>query len=280
MSLEYKFDNRGTVEVHHTSEFKRSSCWYWFIGTLVLLLAAGGWLFFSGYLTPADGKSGVQALTLRGKMNEQERLIAKQTATITELENQLASAKRDKEVQVAANEELGKKLAVVEEEFTTQRDKLVLYEKILSPEGLEEGVHIQHFGLKKRLVDADGKKAEDQNLYQYHLVLSHIRNDETVKGSYTIAISGKQNGKVVTVTQQDVTPAGESAKSRFAVKHYQSLEGNLLFPKNFEPEAVKLRLKLASGDTPERLSKRYEWSSFNTLDSNNRTNLSASSNKE
>lgn len=280
MSLEYKFENRGTVQVRHSSENKRNPCWYVFAGTLLLLLAVGGWLFFSGYLTPADS-TGVQAMTLRGKMNEQEKLLEKQLATIAGLEAQLASAKREKEVQVAANEALGKKLAIVEDNLTTQRDKLALYEKILSPDGLGAGVHIQHFALKKRLVDQDGKKADSQGLYQYHLVLAHIRNgDDSAMGSYTIAITGKQGGKVVTVTQLDVTPEGEKPQSKFNVKHYQSLEGNLLFPPDFTPESVKLRVKLASGDTPERLSKSYEWADFDTSDSATTTSMTVSSNKE
>lgn len=265
MSLEYKFENRGTTQVRPTGSDKRSPCWYMLVGVGLLALALGGWLFFSGYLTPVNS-SGIHAITLRGKMDEQEKLIARQVVSIRELEDKLASAKRGEEVQVAASEELNRKFAAAEADLAAQRGKLALYEEILSPAGLEPGVHLQHFGVKERLVDNNGKKLNGQHLYQYHLVLAHIRGgDVAVKGSFSIAISGKQDGKPASVIHKDVTPSGEKALSEFDVKHYQSLEGNLLFPKDFTPESVKVRVTLASGETPERLTKSYDWSTFSNI---------------
>ncbi|MBJ6609734.1 MAG: hypothetical protein JG718_05180 [Candidatus Thiothrix moscowensis] len=275
MSLEYKFENRGTVQVRPTGSDKRSPCWYMLGAVLLLLLLLAAWMFVSGYLTPASS-TGIHAMTLRGKMNEQEKLISKQTDSIRDLEEQLASARREHQVQVVANEELGKKFAVVEADLSTEREKLMLYEGILSPTGLDQGLHIQHFGIRQRLVDAQGKKVE-QGFYQYHLVLAQIRGGDTVlDGNYTITVSGKQDGKSVTVTQTDATPSGEKAQTAFSVKHYQSLEGNLLFPKDFTPESVKLKVILAAGDSPERLTKSYDWATF----SKSRNDLTESTQKE
>lgn len=275
MSLEYKFENRGTVQVRPTGSDKRSPCWYMLGAVLLLLLLLAAWMFVSGYLTPASS-TGIHAMTLRGKMNEQEKLISKQTDSIRDLEEQLASARREHQVQVVANEELGKKFAVVEADLSTEREKLMLYEGILSPTGLDQGLHIQHFGIRQRLVDAQGKKVE-QGFYQYHLVLAQIRGGDTVlDGNYTITVSGKQDGKSATVTQTDVTPSGEKAQTAFSVKHYQSLEGNLLFPKDFTPESVKLKVILAAGDSPERLTKSYDWATF----SKSRNDLTESTQKE
>ena len=268
MSLEYKFDNRGTVQVRPIGSDKRSPCWYILATSLILLLITGIWLFFSGYLTPVDS-SGTHALTLRGKMDEQERLINQQMTTMKQIEEELAAVKREKQVQDAANAELNKKLAAVSADLAAEREKLVLYDGILSPDGLEGGLHIQHFALKPRLVDQEGKKTD--SLYQYHLVLANIKGgDSTLEGQFNITISGKQDGKHVSVTQADVTPKGEKVLTHFAVKHYQSLEGNFLFPRNFTPESVKLSVSPATGDTPERLTKSYDWATFN--DSNASTN--------
>jgi hypothetical protein len=280
MSLEYKFENRGTVQVRPTGSDKRSPCWYMLLGILLLLTALAGWLFFSGYMTPANATGGIHAMTLRGKMDEQEKLIAKQVTSITELEAKLASSKRDAEVQVAANEELKRKFSAAEADLTAQHDKMALYEEILSPEGLEQGLHLQYFGVKERLVDNDGKKLNGQHLYQYHLVLANIRGgDAAMKGSYTIAISGKQDGKSASVLHKDVTPSGEKVTTAFDVKHYQSLEGNLVFPKDFVPESVKVKVSLDSGETPERLTKSYDWASFNKV-SATAADLTVSTTKE
>ena len=282
MSLEYKFENRGTVQVRPTGSDKRSPCWYMLVALLLLFTALAGWLFFSGYLTPASSSSGIHAVTLRGKMDEQERLLTEQAASIRELEAKLASAKRDADVQTAANAELTRKFSATEADLTTERGKLALYEEILSPEGLEQGVHLQYFGIKERLVDDDGKKINGKHLYNYHLVLANIRGGDTaVKGSYSIAISGKQNGKAASVLHKDVTPDNEKVLSTFDVKHYQSLEGNLVFPKDFVPESVKVKVSLDSGETPERLTKSYDWSSFNKISAaKSESDLTVSTTKE
>ncbi len=268
MSLEYKFDNRGTVQVRPVGSDKRSPCWYILATVGILALGLGIWLFFSGYMTPSDA-STTHALSLRGKINEQTSLIEQQAIELTQLEEQLAAVKREKQVQEAANAELNNKLASATADLAAEREKRALYDGILSPEGLESGLNIQHFAIKPRLVDQDGKKTE--SLYQYHLVLANIKGgDATLNGRFTITISGKQDGKSAVVTQQDVTPPNENALTQFSVKHYQSLEGNLVFPKDFKPESIKLKVSPASGDTPERLTKSYDWATFN--DSNASTN--------
>lgn len=248
MSLEYIFENRGTVQVRPSCGGKRNFCWYILGGAGLLLLVLLVWLFFSGYLTSADS-SGVHALTLRGKMDEQEKLIEKQAASIRNLEDQLA-----------------------------------LYEEILSPEGLEEGLNIQHFSVKERLIDSDGNKVNGGHLYQYHLVMANIRGgDASVKGSFSITVTGKQDGKEVTVTQKDVTPKDEKTLTDFDVKHYQSLEGSLLFPKDFVPVSVKVRVSPESGDAPDRLTKSYNWASFSKAGSASKAaelTVSTTTNKE
>lgn len=268
MSLEYRFENRGTVQVRPTGSDKKSPCWYLLASVLLLLLIVGAWLFIRGYLSSADD-TGSHALSLRGKIEEQEKLIDKHVASIMKLEAQLATVKREQQVQVAANEELGKKFNAAVADLASEREKLVLYEGILAPEDLAQGLHIQHFGIKPLMVDADGKKVE--RLYQYHLVLANIRGtDNTLEGSYSITISGKQDGKTVSVTLKDVTPPGEKTSTEFAVKHYQSLEGSFQFPKDFMPESVKLRVSPTTGETPARLTQSYDWAKFK--DSNASTN--------
>ena len=125
MALEYKFENRGTVQVRPTGSDKRNPCWYMLIAALLLVLMMATWLFFSGYLTPVDS-SGAHAVTLRGKMDEQERLLTKQLADIKALEDQLATVKREQQVQVSANDELTKKFAAASAELASEREKLVL----------------------------------------------------------------------------------------------------------------------------------------------------------
>ena len=41
MSLEYRFENRGTVQVRPTGSDKKSPCWYLLASVLLLLLIVG-----------------------------------------------------------------------------------------------------------------------------------------------------------------------------------------------------------------------------------------------
>jgi hypothetical protein len=257
MSLEYKFENRGTVQVRPTGSDKRSPCWYMLAVAVLAMLGCAAWLFLGGYLTPLDSSSS-HAMSLRGKIKEQETLIGQQADKLKSLEDQLATAKRDLQVQAAANDELSKKFSASAADLAAAQEKMKLYEGIVSPSGQEQGLSIQHFDIKPSLVDGQGKKAS--GLYQYHLELSNTgKGDVSVDGTYSIMITGKQNGKFVTVTQQDVTPEKEKVQTAFSVKNYQSLEGNLLFPKNFTPESIKLKISPATGDAPERLTQSYDW---------------------
>ncbi len=260
MSLEYRFDSRGTGQLRQVGSDKKSPCWYILGALLAVLAVAGIWLLVQGYLLSTDS-SGSHALSLRGKIDEQNRLLEQQTATIKQLEEQVASSKREQQVQVVANEELSQKLAASVADLATEREKLVLYESILAPADLEQGLYIQHFGIKPRLVDGEGKKVE--SLYQYHLVLANVKSGETVlDGSYSITFSGKQGGKTVTVSLKEVTPTGEKFNDAFSVKHYQSLEGSFSLPKDFTPDSVKLKVSPASGVAQARLTQNYDWATF------------------
>lgn len=269
MSLEYKFENRGTVQVRPTGSDRRNICWYILILVVIALLGTGIWLFFGGYLTPADS-SGVHAMSLRGKMNEQEKMIGQQLDKIKSLEEQLATVRRELQVQTAANEELSKKFSASAADLVAAKEKIKLYDGIVSPSDQEEGLNIQHFGIKPRLADAKGKKVA--GLYQYHLELSNLskdNNEKAIDGSYSIIITGRQNGKEVVVTQKDVTPDKEKVQTRFSVKRYQNLDGSLLFPKNFTPTSVKLKVSPSTGDTPAHLTQSYDWATVS--DSNSPT---------
>jgi hypothetical protein len=241
---------------------------------LTLVVVGGGWLFFSGYLTPI-GSDGVHANSLHGKISEQEQLIEKQSADLKSLEDQLTTAKREQQVQLAANDELSKKFAAATTDLAAEREKIAMYDGIKSSDGIAQGLTIQSFEIKASLGDGDAKKTEKP--YHYHLVLSNAKDgDSTLTGDYRILITGKQDGKSITVTQKDVAPPGGKISSTFSVKNHQDLEGDLAFPKDFTPESVKLKVSPSSGESPEWLTKTYDWATISKPSSD----ADASPNKE
>ncbi len=257
MALEYKFE-QGQMRVKPSGS-KGKLCWYLMI--LFMLLTFGGvaWLFFSGYLTSADAETKNSfATSLRGKMNEQKRLLEKRKITIDNLTQELGVIKREFKIQKVANVELNTKLQLAEQKLSDADEELLLYGNILNAKDLKQGLHIQHFGLKLVKVDKEGKKLQTNQRFHYRVVLSYIRSDNSsVSGSFSINIIGKQKGKSLTLSHKKLVPAGEgTALTGFSLKYYQSMEGDIELPSDFVPEKVKLTVSPSSGKT---LEKKYDW---------------------
>jgi hypothetical protein len=264
MSLEYRVDHRGVVQLQVARQ--RSFCWPALILLLLLFVLAGVWLYFSGYLTPVDSGGSLQALSLRGKMNEQVRLLEKQSSQILQLESQTAAAVRSREVQESANEVLRRKLVLAESELAEARQHLSLYEEILSPKDMEPGLHVQHFAVKQRVIDGEGNKLEHDRYYQYHLVLANLHGDGVVAGRFMLELAGALNGKDVVLKLSDVLVNATDDKQpvdRFSLKYYQSIEGNLELPPAFVPKQVTVSLHPESIAGSGKVTKTYAWDAFN-----------------
>ncbi|HPQ94161.1 MAG: hypothetical protein KDI44_11070 [Thiothrix sp.] len=258
---EYRFEQRGrNTQVQYYPVYERSRCRWYFLAFVVAEVVVAAWLFFSGYLTPADARDGLQAISLRGKLDEQGRQLERQSQALEALEKQLASSVLSGQIQATANEALRRKLLLAEQALTEARQRLLLYEDILSPESLEQGLAIQYLGLKQRELDAQGNKLEHGREYQYHLVLANIRGSELVEGRVEIRFSGTENGQQKSYSLQALRVdegAEQTATSNFSLKYYQSLEGYLRLPDAFSPQTVTVELMPQQGKS--RVTRKYDW---------------------
>ena len=261
MALEYKFE-QGQMRIK-PSDAQGKLCWYLVILLSLLLLAGVAWLFVSGYLIPADGgTNNTFATSLRGKMNEQQRLLATQKEKIKDLEKQLGIVKREREIQKVANEKLNVKLQLAEKKLGEASEEILLYGNILNKKDLKQGLHVQHFNLNRVEVDHNGNKLKDKNRYHYRVILSYIHSDDSsINGKYSITITGKQNNNTVTLRHENLAPSDVGkATTDFSLKYYQSLEGEIELPDGFTPEKVKLTVNPSTGKSIE---KSYDW--FTTI---------------
>lgn len=263
MSLEYRIDHRGVVQLQTARQ--RNFCWPLLAILVLLLLLLAAWLYVSGYLTPVDSTTGTQALSLRGKVNEQARQLQEQKQQIIQLESQAASAIRSEQVQTTANEELRRRLAALEAELSEAKDNMLLYEGIMSPKSVESGLTIRHFGMKPRLVDLEGNKLAHDRFYQYQLVLANVRgSDAGVAGRYNLEIKGLKVASKVNLQLTDLLMKSTEQNqdvNRFSLKYYQRFEGTIELPPEFIPEQVIVTLRPDSG--ANAVTKSYDWQSFN-----------------
>lgn len=265
MSLEYRFDHRVNAELQPAAH-KRSLCWLYFILFVLLQLCFVVWLYLSGYLTPVDAKGGVQALSLRGKVEEQERLLAKQADEIARLEARVATVQRSESIQTTSNEVLRDKLVLAETELAESRERLLLYEEVLAPPAVKRGLNVQYLDIKRSLIDAEGKKLAHDRRYQYHLILTNVRGAEAlVKGRFDLTLSGEQQGKPLSLPLKDLALTASkgkqaaSADNTFAFKHYQGLEGAIELPDDFKPRQITIELIPEMG---KKVRRQYAWDAF------------------
>ena len=259
MALEYKYD-QGQIRVE-SSNSARTLCWALIIFLFLLNIAGAVWLYFSGYFTALDTTTGSGhsfATTLRGKMNEQKHLLVSRKDAIDHLSQELGMLQREQKIQVIANKELNKKLLLAEKRLSDADEELALYGNLLNAKNLKQGLHIQHFSLKNVKVDKNGKKVASNRRFGYHVVLSHIRSDNSpIKGSFIIRIIGQQKNKSLTLFHKDLVPVTEgTALTGFSLKYYQSLEGEIELPDGFTVKTVKLTISPSNGKT---LEKTYDW---------------------
>lgn len=264
MALEYKFDQKGNATLQVDTPSKRSYCWLIFILSWLLVIGAGSYLYYSGYLTPAslDSKQNILQSNLRGRLNEQERLLETQTDTIRVLEAELATAQRAKKIQDEANHSLRRQLGALEVQLLNAKRKSVLYESILSPDEVKTGLRIQHFSIRPIVLDKQGESLPKNIHFNYHLVLAHVRNQisQPSKGTFKIQIIGVQDNKEKSLVHTDLGNTDQAVLKDFSLKYYQSLEGGITLPIGFEPKQVKVTLKPTSG---KAIHTEYAWEELN-----------------
>ncbi len=268
MSLEYRFDHRGNVELQDAH--KRSYCWVYFLLFILAQAGLGIWLYFNGYLTPVDAGDNAQVISLGSKLNGQEQQLKLKSDEIVRLESQFISARRSEKIQQTANDALREQLGAAETALAESRERLLLYEEILSPQSSERGLSVRHLTIQQLMIDEDGKKLAHDRFYQYHLILTNIRggdDDSLASGQFDLKLTGRQDTKNVTLTLSDImVKTGQEkevqAASQFSLKYYQGLEGKIELPEYFVPEQVIVELKPAAKSGGKRVKKQYDWDTF------------------
>ncbi len=263
MSLEYRIDHRGVVELQAPGKKCRCCLYLWLL--LLVLLGGLAWFFLNNALLVGEVGSGSwPAVSFSSRASEQH-LLEKQKSELIRLEGQAKAAQRAQQIQEVANEELRRKLLLLEGDLVEAKQRLLLYEAILTPrEDAPRGLQIQHFGLKVRQLDDEGHTLEAGRFYQYHLVLAHLRGGEAVvSGHFDIRLTGKLNGKDKAFALAELTRAREDEQTeRFSLKYYLSLEGTLELPEFFIPEKITVILQPDKNSGAEKITKTYDWNSF------------------
>lgn len=199
---------------------------------LVLVLLGyifGYWQFAAGDLNTLT--SHVQQLTL-----ENQSLQAK----IVHHERQL-------QVEQAAQANLAKEMAALQEEDMRIKEDIEFYKSILKvTPGATGELKLHSFKLTR---------GDMANEYNYNILLMQSgKHDRLVQGQLNLLLSGTRAGQLVTLPIGG-SPAAEGIKINF--KYYQRVEGSFVIPDDVAGQTLEARF-VAAGATQPYITKKMD----------------------
>lgn len=166
--------------------------------------------------------------TLESRVSELEQ----RNATLVRKNAQLAS---DSKIEHDAYEKVNQSLVALQKKILQQKEQLVFYQGIVSPEKLALGINIQSMELNKK---------NDLGLYSYKLVLTKRgKSSKYVKGKLNFQVKGQVNGAHKDLDMKQIKQSFVDKDAKFSFRYFQVFEGELLLPENFEPYDIELEIK-------------------------------------
>jgi hypothetical protein len=212
----------------------------------VLLLASAGYLLFQRGMAYA-----VTEFERLGQRHAQlVQALEAERAKTSGLRQQLANQERASDIDRQASLQVRDEFAALESKLLAARKELAFYRGIVAPSDNKTGLNIQRFDLEPGA--ADGR-------YRYKLMLTQVkRNDRYARGSVDIDIDGIRDGKHEVLSFTGLQVDG-SAPLKFKFRYFQDFDGEIVVPKEFEPQRLTIRVKPSGKGQPAGIEKTMEW---------------------
>jgi hypothetical protein len=208
--------------------------WRWTLNILMMALVAAvvWWLVQNSYRITGfnleEVKQRIAALTEENRVMKHDLDVAKGTAT-----------ERDRQLQIekAAQGELARTVAQLQEENAALKEDLGFLRNIMSSGGAPEGL-----GLSNLKIERDGKPNE----FRYRMLLTQGgQRKQDFKGKVQIVARVAKDGAINNLTFPDPA-AGESAGS-FEFRFYQKIEGRFAIPDGTTLKSADVRILALPG---------------------------------
>ncbi len=200
----------------------------WIGGLLIVSLAVIVFLIGRVYQSYELTELKMVRETLESRIED----LQNRNASLVRQNAQLAS---DRKIEHDAYNKVNKELVALQKELLEQKEQLVFYQGIVSPEELALGINVQSFELNKK---------NDLGLYSFKLVLTKRgESNQYVKGSIDFNIKGQSQGAVKNLAMKDIMQDYEDADAKFSFRYFQVFEGALQIPTDFDPYDIELDVK-------------------------------------
>jgi hypothetical protein len=179
----------------------------------------------------------------------QSQLVAVQD-TLKSRDNELAIQSTRHDVDRQALEMVRKELAGQKEEIVGLEEGLAFYRSLISPEAIAPGLSLRGLELKA---------GEQPGRYFYRIVVQQeARSHKPLKGSLSVAISGKENGRPVTYSLAKLSEDFRASGGTLQFRYFQSVEGEFALPAGFEPGTVQVHATTLKPNAFE-VREEYPW---------------------
>jgi hypothetical protein len=210
--------------------------WYWRWSINIAMMAAVGavvwWLVQNSYrITGFDLDEVKQQITT---LTEENRVMKRDLETA-----RTTAAERNRQLQIekAAQGELARSVAQLQDENAALKEDLGFLRNIMSSGATPEGL-----GLSNLKIERDGKATE----FRYRMLLTQGgQRKQDFKGKVQVVAHVAKDGNMSTVTFPDPA-AGESAGS-FEFRFYQKIEGRFVIPDGTTLKSADVRVLALPG---------------------------------
>ncbi len=208
--------------------------WRWVLNLLMMVVVAGvvWWLVQNSYRITGfnvdEAKQQIASLGEDGQRLTRELEAAK--GTLTERDRQL-------QIEKAAQSELARNMAQLQEENASLKEDLGFLRKLMSSGATPEGI-----GISELKVEREGRTNE----YTYRMLITQGgQRKQDFRGRVQLVARVVQGTSSTTITVPD--PALPEAASAFEFRFYHKLEGRIAIPEGGELKSVEVRVLAVPG---------------------------------
>jgi hypothetical protein len=207
--------------------------WRWILNLLTMGLVAAvvWWLVQNSYrITGFNVEEARQQIASQGEENERlKRELDSSKATLVERDRQL-------QIEKAAQTELARNVAQLQDENSSLKEDLGFLRKLMSSGTTPEGV-----GLSDLKVERDGARE-----WRYRMLLTQGgQRKQDFKGRVQVVARVAQGGTTTTLTYPD--PALPEAAGSFEFRFYHKVEGRFAIPEGSTLKSVDVRVLAVPG---------------------------------
>jgi septal ring factor EnvC (AmiA/AmiB activator) len=150
-----------------------------------------------------------------------------------QLRREHASAQLNREVAQRSYKDVEKMVADLQAQLLRQREELVFYKGIVSPEDGIGGLRVQRF----QVMPTEGERR-----FKLRLVLvQSMRQESVASGSVQLEVSGMRGQEAVRLPLPAL--AETQASLPFSFRYFQDLEQEVELPADFEPRSVEVHVR-------------------------------------